>query len=339
VFIAKDINHFKSLFVNQLRKMLSNDELGAFILVLANSLQDEFLKAELAEELRNNFLSLRKSFIKGSLNAAKDDLDVFEKLLALDLSDLPVWQCKTMGDWEISFNTLRQLRPVRASAQKFSSIKQDFDDNRFHFNKPFLDPEILWQGTHRGVTLKVLYNKFPFADYHLLVVVSPEENSAQLLTREKHDYAFSLVTDAAAALTGFGIGYNSLAAGASVNHIHFQGFVRLQDFPIEKSHWLHNGGDKDYPLAVSYFSDAESSWIYLDKLTGRDIAFNILYRENGCYVVPRKYQNSTELPDWLAGAGWTDVAGVITLSDEATFNAIDQQSISNSLTLLSEKGI
>jgi hypothetical protein len=337
VFIAKDINQFKSLFVNQLRNMLSDDELGAFILVLANSLQDAFLKAELDQDLRKNFIALQRNLINGELNAAKDDLDVFEKLLELDLGDLSAWKRRSAGDWEISFNTLRQLRPVRASGQKFTSIKQAFDAGKFHFNKAFLEPEILWQGVCRDVAVKVLYNKFPFADYHLLIVVSPEADSPQLLTREIHDYAFALVAETAPVLPGFGFGYNSLAAGASVNHIHFQGFIRQQEFPIEKSHWSHNGGDMNYPLAAGYFSSAESSWAYLHKLTDKDIAFNCLYRDHGCYIVPRKYQNSAELPGWIAGAGWTDAAGVITVSDVATYNLLDDQSISDALALLSVK--
>jgi len=337
VFIAKDINQFKSLFASQLRNMLSDKELGAFILVLANSLQDEFLQAELDQDLRETFHALQRNFINGNLNAAQDDLDVFEKLLEFDLGNLSVWQRRLAGDWEISFNSLRQLRPVRASGQKLSSIKQDFDAAKFHFNKPFLEPEILWQGIYRDLMLKVLYNKFPFADYHLLIVVSPEENSAQLLTQEKHDYAFSLVMDAADALPGFGLGFNSLAAGASVNHFHFQGFIRQQDFAIEKAHWSHHGGDFAYPLTIGCFSDARSSWAYIQQLTDKDVAFNCLYRDKYCYVVPRRYQGGSEPPDWLSGAGWIDVAGAITVSDEATFNAIDQQSISDALASLAEK--
>lgn len=335
MFIAEDFPHFKTLFVNHLKSMMADDELGAFILVLANSLQDEFLKTELDEDLRENFRSLQSKFINGELSAAKDDLEVFEKLLDFDLGELPVWQRRATGDWEIAFNVLRRLRPARASGQKFTSIKQVFDESKFHFNKSFLDPEILWQGEYRDLMVKVLYNKFPFADYHLLVVVSPEENSAQLLTQEKHGYAFSLVTDVAQALPGFAMGYNSLAAGASVNHFHFQGFVRQQEFAIEKTHWSHHGGEIDYPLTVECFTDAESSWNYIERLTEKDIAFNCVYREKYCYVIPRIYQGSSEVPEWLSGAGWIDVAGAITVSDEANFNAIEQQPISDGLELLS----
>ena len=51
--------------------------------------------------------------------------------------------------------------------------------------------------------------------------------------------------------------------------------------------------------------------------------------------MPRKYQGSEKLPDWLMGAGWLDVAGVMTVSDKETFNAIDSRSIENALAVMS----
>ena len=334
MFIAEDFIQFKNLFVTQLKKMLSDDELGAFILVLANSQQDEFLKDELQYELKETFAALKNNFSTGSLKTTQDDSDVFKQLLDIDLEDIPVWKYRAAGDWEVSCNIMRQLRPMRVSAQKFASIKQGFDESKFHFNQAFLKPEILWEGLFDDIKLRVLYNKFPFSDYHLLITVSPEKNSSQLLTLDAHITICSLVKNVEKIFPGFGIGFNSLAAGASVNHFHFQGFVRERNFPIENNHWRHNGGEVDYPLTVKCFTDAETSWPYVEQLIDQDIAFNYLYRKSICYIVPRKYQCSVELPTWLSGAGWLDVAGVMTVSDEEVFNAIDGRSITNALALL-----
>ena len=336
MFIAEDLNQFKNLFVSRLKNMLSDDELGAFILVLANSHQDAFLNNELKDDLVKTFIALKENFLAGRLKATQDDIDVFKQLLDMQLEDISVWHSKHIGDWEIVCNAMRKLRPARSSSQVLSSIKQAYDDSRFHFNKPFLKPEILWQGEYNGLNSRVLFNKFPFSDYHLLIVVSPESNKPQLLTHEMHCYASSLVKDMAAVLPGFGIGFNSLAAGASVNHFHFQGFVREQNFAIEKDHWIFNEGDMEYPLDVKRFSDAESSWVYINELTEKDEAFNCLYRNGCCYVVPRKYQGTVSLPDWLSGAGWIDMAGSITVSDEDTFNAIDAPSVAGALALLKQ---
>lgn len=336
MFIAEDISQFKALFVSKLKNMLSDDELGAFILVLANSHQDVYLQNELQEDLKNTFLVLKDNYKAGNLKAPQDDIDVFEKLLGLELDDIPVWQFKTIGDWEVVHNSMRQMRPARNSAKILTTIKQQYDETKFHFNKPFLKPEILWEGVFKDVKLRVLFNKFPFSDYHLLIVLSPERNSSQLLTQETHQYVFSLVDEMSEIFPGLGIGYNSLAAGASVNHFHFQGFIRQQGFSIEKDHWQHIGGDTEYPLDVKRFPDAESSWEYLDQLTGLDKAFNCMYLNNYCYVIPRKFQGTVDLPEWLNGAGWIDAAGSITVSDAETFNLIDEKSVTEALGLLSD---
>jgi hypothetical protein len=335
MFIAKDFPEFKKLFVSRLKDMLSDDELGAFILVLANSQQDNDLKNILRDDLQQTFIALKDRYTAGSLQAPQDDLDVFEQLLDMELGAIEPWRYRPVGDWELAFNSIRKLRPARAASQQFSSIQQPYDANRFHFNKPFLAPEILWEGDHRGKCLRVLYNKFPFADYHLLVAVSPEQNQSQLLTKESHYYAVDLASDAAEVLPGFGMGFNSLAAGASVNHLHFQGFIREHEFAIEKQLWAHNDGDADYPLEVKRFRDAESSWSYLEHLIAQDIAFNCLYRYGSCYVIPRKYQGNVQLPDWLSGAGWLDLAGVVTVSDEQTYAAVTGHLLNEALALLS----
>jgi len=334
MFIAEDPDQFKNLFVSKLKNMLSDDELGAFILVLANSQQDAYLKKELEVDLKNIFAVLKDDFIAGKLKATQDDSDVFQQLLNIAPEDIPVWQYKTAGDWEVACNSLRKLRPARASTQVLKSVRQDFDETKFHFNKPFLAPEIMWQGEYRNNSVRVLYNKFPFSDYHLLIVISPEKNLSQVLTLEMHQTVFTMVNDAEALFPGFGIGFNSLAAGASVNHLHFQGFVREQKFPLEMACWKHNGGEQEYPLQVKSFADEASSWDCIEQLIGQNKAFNCLYRNNRCYVIPRQFQGTVALPDWLAGAGWLDVAGVVTVSDVDTFNAIDEKAISHALSLL-----
>ena len=336
MFIAENLNQFKQLFVSQLKGMLSDDELGAFILVLANSHQDKYLQAELEWELKKTFVALKDNFIAGKLEATQDDIDVFGQLLELELDEIPVWQNRVIGDWEITYNTMRRLRPARASSQVLKSIIQPFDGSKFHFNKPFLKPEILWEGRYKGVSSRVLFNKFPFSEYHLLIVLSPEKNRSQLLTWADHQYVFSLTDELAQVFPGFGIGFNSLAAGASVNHLHFQGFVRQRSFAIEAGHWLHNDGETDYPLTVKCFSGAESSWGYLQQLISEDKAFNCLYRGGKCYVVPRRFQGSVILPEWLAGAGWIDVAGAVTVSESETFERLTKEVVATGISLLKD---
>jgi hypothetical protein len=335
MFIAKDLAQFKKLFVEKLKNMLSDDELGAFILVLANSQQDLFLKRELADDLENTYETLKEKFSNGEISVTQDDSDVFKRLLNVETEKVPVWKNRPLGVWEVACNSMRKLRPARTASQALTSIKQPYDEASFHFNKPFLKPEILWEGEHLGKTFRVLYNKFPFSNYHLLISVEPETNCSQFLTQETHQAIYSLAQSSAKIFPGFGIGFNSLAAGASVNHLHFQGFIREALFPIENKCWQHNDGNISYPLIVERFTDAGSSWCYVEQLIDKNIAFNCVYRNNVCYVIPRRYQGTVELPEWLEGAGWLDVAGVITMSDENSFNSIDEVSVTEALMLLS----
>ena len=104
MFIAEDIYQFKNLFVTQLKNMLSADELGAFILVLANSHQDAFLKNVLQDDLTNTFMALKDNFVTDRLNATQDDSDVFNQLLDVALEDIPAWSYKTIGNWQLACN-------------------------------------------------------------------------------------------------------------------------------------------------------------------------------------------------------------------------------------------
>lgn len=328
MFIADDLKQFKELFINSLKNMLSDDELGAFILVLANSLQDDFIKAALSTDLKLNFQALKEKYETGKLVATQDDLDVFNQLKNLDIDGLPVWQSRQLDHWQIVFNKMRELRPTRTSSQKLDSIIQPFKESSFHFNKAFLNPEILWQGEYNNKRVKVLFNKFPFCDYHFLIVVSPESNLPQVIDEKIHHYIYSLVQEQSKDLPGFGVGFNSLAAGASVNHLHFQGFIRQQPFPVE-SHVAET-----YPLDVYRCHSSEHSWQVIQNFMTSDTAFNCLYRSDCCYVVPRLYQASVELPDWLNGAGWIDVAGVMTVSGAADIKQLSAAKITQGMRLL-----
>ncbi len=337
MFIAQDIRQFKSLFVQQLKNMLSPDELGAFILVLANSRQDAALREALGESLRQNFLELKYSYDQGTLVATDDDMAVFTRLLQQDLEAMSVWETRYQGDWEICYNAIRALRPTRSSAEILSSIQADFVADKFHFNKPFLAPEILWQGCHNDVPLRVLYNKFPFSPYHLLIVTDAEKAQSQFLDEKTHLYICSLVNEQQTALPGFSIGYNSLAAGASVNHLHFQGFIREQALPVEHPQWLHNGGEKPYPLNCTVTDSAKESWDCVQAFHKNNQPYNILYRSGRVYLLSRAFQGTVELPGWLNGCGWLDLCGVMTLSGQDEFKQLRTVDIETGLTLLNKE--
>jgi diadenosine tetraphosphate (Ap4A) HIT family hydrolase len=312
MFIAPDLDTFKSRFAAGLENMLTPDGLGAFILVLANSMQDSELFQWLANDLDRTFAQLQAA----TPDAPEDDQIVFSALAKTGIQGLSCWEYQPLEPWELVINPLRALRPARGAGQLFSGIHQAFDPGKFHFNKPFLRPEILWEGETGGIPLRVLYNKFPFAPWHLLVVPEPEQNLPQLLTQAHHTHMMELVTEQAQRLPGLGMAFNSYGAYASVNHLHFQGFVRETPFPLEQACWRHHGGQQDYPVECILTHDSHEAWQTLEELHHANQPYNLLYRENACYILPRKAQGLVDLPAWaFGGIGWHDLCGVLALPD------------------------
>lgn len=113
---------------------------------------------------------------------------------------------------------------MRRKPQIITSIHQPFDENTFNFNQ-VLPCEILFhcldhinENTKQN-KITFLINNSPLTKYHSLICPNVSENIPQILTLNSIRY----VTDM---ILGFDdrnyrIGFNSLGAFASVNHLHF----------------------------------------------------------------------------------------------------------------------
>ncbi|MEA3303560.1 MAG: HIT domain-containing protein [Pseudomonadota bacterium] len=328
MFIAADGDDFRRQFSDGLSQMLSADGLGAFILVLANSLQGDELRQPLQHALEKNFDAM-----KTAGQGSEDDESVFAILATEGIEDQQCWRHRQVGSWELLYNNMRRLRPERLSTQKFDAISQPFDDRRFNFNRPFLQPEILWQGEWSGRHFRVLYNKFPFAPWHLLIVPNAQAQRPQYLDFDSHAMIWQLVSAQQQVMPGFGIGYNSLGAGASVNHLHFQGFLRSEPLPVESQCWRHHGGDQPYPLKCRVEHSAEQAWQMIEQFQQHNQPFNLLYRPGICYLLPRLPQGAVAAEPWAQGIAWYESCGVFTLADQALFTELTQQQITQQLGL------
>ncbi len=335
MFVADDADAFLHLFADTLRNMLSPDEAGTYILVLANSMQDDELRNSLKQELNDNFKAVQSGVRRGVLDITADDLAVFEAIEATGADSLSCWQRQSKAEWELVYNPMRALRPVRVSNETIDSVKLPFDGNSFNFNKPFLQPEILWQGHWHHTRLRVLYNKFPFAPCHLIIVPDPEMNMPQYLTADYHSMMWDLVERQHRVLPGFGAGYNSLGACASVNQLHFQSFVRAELLPIELPKWKHNGGCDDYPMRCYVSGSVHDSWELIGECHNSNQPYNLLYRSGRCFVIPRKLQGSESVAPRVRGAGWIEECGVFNVSDYAELESVSAEEISDCLRSLS----
>lgn len=320
-------------FAESLAAMLEQHRgLGVYILVLANAAFDGALWARLAAPLARRHAHLAEAMTatlrrSGRLDEPDDDVLVFLKLLAIGFAHLHTTQSRRAGPWALSFNPIRALRPPRMSGTKLDRLLRPFDPAGFHFNKAFLAREVFWEGELAGKPARLLYNKFPFARLHGLLVPEPARELPQYLTPELHGWAWEVCSLAGAAVPGFCLAYNSFGALASVNHLHFQSFVLDAPLPVQDPAFAHNGGELAYPLSCRRFADAAEAWFHLDELHQQGTPYNLVYAADCLHVLARAPQGSRVAASWNAGFGWSDLAGAITLFSRDEFERLSEAEI------------
>lgn len=334
MLINTTLPRFQRSFQTGLADMLDPDEVGAFILVLANSMQDPELHEALSPQLGTIFSTQRRRYARGELNAAPDDVAVFEALDASGIEDYGCWELRRTELWLLAYNPMRALRPPRASKQPFDGLQRPFNDNAFHFDKPFLRAEIIGEESFAGMPLRVMYHKFPFAPYHLLLLIEAAAHRPQYLNTDANALLWQLTETMGEQLPGIGIAYNSLGAGASINHLHAHSFLQQTPLAIEAAHWQHNGGTRPYPLPVECYTSASESSERIDELHRRDQPFNLLYRPGKCYLVVRQPQGVVALPSWAGIPAWYEVSGGFNLADRESFETLTPKQIETALSQL-----
>jgi hypothetical protein len=318
-------------FVVGLEGLLEQKSLGAFILVLANASYHESVYQLLEHRLQQRFAELVTASING-LGDAPDDVAVFKKIMDVGLQPLVATEKRKLRPWSLQYNRLRSFRPARASDESVNTLHAAFKPDGFHFNKAFLQKEVWWQGRLQGRQSRLLYNKFPFADYHGLLVTEPEQNRPQVLSQQAHDFIWQLVESVADRLPGFGVGYNAYGAAASVNHQHFQTCVRQDGgYPIEDRRWHHNGGKHEYPLNCFKETACHDAWQRIEFMHAANTAYNLLYRPGTIYIVPRRFQGEFVPARWMTGMGWSDLAGEFTVIDYEVFERLSAEQFESQL--------
>ncbi|MEW6678910.1 MAG: hypothetical protein AB1421_13395 [Pseudomonadota bacterium] len=332
--------HLDEGFADGLARMLEvHDGLGVYILVLANAAYDPALWARLRPALALRHARHGET-LTNALRAGRriaepdDDLLVFLKLMALGFDRVACLEGRACGPWQVLFNPIRALRPPRASGERIEGLQRPFNPAGFHFNKPFLAKEVLWQGPLAGKDARLLYNKFPFAPLHGLLVPEPQAQRPQWLSPEMLGWAWDATAELGAGLPGFGLAYNSLGAQASVNHLHFQTFMGAPALPLLSPDFRHNGGTTDYPLPCQVATRADEAWLFLDELHQQSMPYNLVYTPGRVHILPRRTQGSLPLPAWSAGLAWSELAGSVTVFSREDFEALTEPDIHTALSLL-----
>ncbi len=330
---------FQQAFLTGLSGLLHQGGLGPFILVCANASYDRRVAAATAEGLAALYHALSQEYVAAlaggrPIQAVEEDLLVFLKLHAVGFERLQATEIRQAGPWEVQFNQLRSFRPKRIAAQVPASLRVSFDEGGFHFNKPFMQKEAFWAGKLCGRAATLYYNKYPFTDFHGLLVPERESCLPQFLGEEHHHYLWQATQELESTLPGAGFGYNSLGAFASVNHLHFQMFVKPAGFPVMQKHWQHNGGSVPYPAHCAAFDSPATAWACLNELHGRDTPYNLLYSSGRLYIFARKKQGSYPQPEWTSGFSWHELAGGMITFNRAAYAQLARQDIERELAQL-----
>lgn len=331
---------YREAFAAGLREMLEGyDELGVFILVLANAMIDDQIWTQLAAPLRRKFEHLaseqRASWQGVSLDDARDDQQVFRQLLEIGFDQIGPIRLRNAGLWELQYNPLRSLRPARMMAQPVSGISAPFNPDQFHFARPFLRKETFLRGELAGRQVSLLYNKFPFVRMMGLLVPEIREGRPQYLQQADHHYIWRLLDTLGGALPEIGVGFNSYGAYASVNHLHFHLFMRARPLPIVAADWTHNGGDTDYPAQCHRFDDEADAWRFIQELHGRRVPYNLVGLPGRLYCLPRLPQGMRELPAWSGGYAWYEMAGCCVPQGKEAFQTLQEAQLRTELEAVS----
>lgn len=192
----------------------------------------------------------------------------------------------------------------RRKPQEILSIQQEFNARQFNFNK--INPEeiicemvkfeeantVLNDHQNTSSKMLVLVNVSPLEFGHCLLVPDPLQCYPQVLT--KFAVEVGIETVFLSSSPGFRVGFNSLGAFASVNHLHLHGYYLDHELALESIAVkpLVAGKDfyrlLDYHAGFMFYTETKSAGKVIesickvtDFLVERNIAHN-LFLTRGC---------------------------------------------------------
>lgn len=111
---------------------------------------------------------------------------------------------------------------MRRVPQTITSIVQPFNENLFNFKKVNKCEVVLQCQSQLNSELSgsttFIVNNSPLTKFHTLICPRVNENLSQVITKECIEFAIDFLTGLNN--RNYRIGYNSLGAFASVNHLH-----------------------------------------------------------------------------------------------------------------------
>lgn len=260
-----------------------------------------------------------------------DDLLVLLQTNTVGIDNLPFTK-KAIGTWIAQCSPLRGFRPKRAaSGVPDGVIHKEFNEQEFHFNKPYMNAECFLQCKHHGEPVHFFYNKFPFHEYHALVVPAPEEKHEQYLT-EGHLRQCWSIAETLKKRHNMRLGYNSIGAYASVNQLHYQAVPG--SLPVEDARWRHNGGHEQYPALCDVFTEAGETWDWVAEKNHSSVAYNLLLSGAKAYCFARRHQAAYKHSRWTSGFAWYELSGSFIVFNMEDYQMLDVGMIDQELRMV-----
>ena len=335
--------HYMNAFHDGLVELLNYDSLGTLILVCANATFDPLIFDATHSALLAQFERLKLRYTEElkqghQIKESDEDLLVFLKMVSVGFENLSSTAFRNENEWEIQFNHVRAFRPQRMSGQVATDIKAPFNHDGFHFNKPFMQKECFWEGDLNGRPVSLFYNKYPFIEYHGLLLPDRDKSLPQFLQKEYHQYIWQLAEEMGRNLDGLGFGYNAYGAHASVNHLHFQMFLRPEGLSVMLDKWQHNGGTELYPAQCENMNECEQSWAYIEALHAEKIPYNLIYLPGRILIFPRQLQGNYQQANWSGGFSWYEMGGGTITFNREDYHGLEEEDILDEFNKLRLKG-
>ena len=268
------------------------------------------------------------------------------------------------------FGFIAQLNEGRASKKRptefcVDKVDQPFDDSKFNFCKA-LQKEALFQ-FEEGFSPKaefkessivssspnlILINVSPIEYGHILLVPNVLDNLQQLMTPDALLLALKFAHEANNPYLR--VGYNSLGAYATINHLHFQAYYLAAPMPLEraKTNLIQSRASKgglshinihklaDYPVKGLVFEAGDSMEEMASLIGGlcqrlalKNIPFNIMIVDRGArvFLIPNAFSERkarSEIPEDVLESqvdpAVFEISGHIVLKRKEDYDCVDE---------------
>lgn len=254
-----------------------------------------------------------------------------------------------------------QKRPTEFSVDE---VMQAFDDSKFNFKKASQDEVIFQFGTNpdddtsfrpdmpvQDETNMVLINVSPIEYGHVLLVPRILDNLPQQIKAPELLLALQMAKSSDNPYMR--VGYNSLGAYATINHLHFQAYYMKAPFPVEraptkrlsskevgKKHGVHVYTVEDFPCRGLVFEGknrlhdlANTVASACRQLEENNIAFNLLIVDCGSrvFLFPQCFarkkalnQVSEDILDTQVNPACFEICGHMVLKRQEDFDTVNE---------------